>query len=223
MSLHLICAVELAVLFATQIDWKPLGDCPVILEKKIGMNPDFRLSVDVEMTLTKRCLSDVFPDQVIEATLLDAAFRPKTYNVELAKGRFAKADWLWWQGQCPPKHSETWFGLRIVFDKSPYPPLEEWIKDRASWRAAEMNEFCGYRDFYQDAEESVYRAQVRKPGQKGDKRRLRGLGGRVVSATEKGHRPLDTYRRFEFYSPQNERAIKSKMCSQAKSWLRVRH
>lgn len=152
-----MCAVELAVLIAPEIEWKPLGDCSTLLERKIDMNTDFQVTLDVEITLTKRCLPNISPEQVIEANLLDAAFQPKTYKVELAKGRFALADWLWWEGKYPPKHSDLWFGLRVIFDKSPYPPLEEWIKDKASWKAAEGNNFCGFRDFYQDTEESIYR------------------------------------------------------------------
>lgn len=51
-------------------------------------------------------------------------FTPKTYKVELARARFAMADWLWWEGKCPQRHSDLWFGL-FVFDKSPYSPLAE--------------------------------------------------------------------------------------------------
>lgn len=126
------------------------------------MSTDFQHKFDVEITLTRQRLPNIFPEQFIEETLFDAAFRPKTYTVELAKGRFALADWLCWEGKSPPRESDSWFGLRIVFDKSPYPPLEEWMKDRASWRAAEGNEFCGFRDFYKNTEESRYRGPDEK-------------------------------------------------------------
>lgn len=126
------------------------------------MSTDFHFNLDVEITLTKQCLPDISPEQVIEETLFDAAFRPKTYKVEIAKGRFAEADWLWRNGKCPPRHSDKWYGLRVVLDKSPYPPLEEWMKDRASWRAAEGNDFCEFRDFNKNTEESRYRGPDEK-------------------------------------------------------------
>lgn len=69
-----MCAVELAVLIAAEIDWKPLGDCSTLLERKVDMNTDFQATLDVEITLTKRCLPNISPEQVIEANLLNAAF-----------------------------------------------------------------------------------------------------------------------------------------------------
>lgn len=155
--------MDLAVLIAAEIEWKPLGDCSKVLEQEIDMKTDFQVSLDVEITLTRRYLPKPSAEQDIEEVLHDAAFRPKTFKVELAKGRFALADWLWWEGNCsPPKDSDSWFGLRIVFDRSPYPPLEEWLEDRATWRAAVGNDFCGYRDFYRNTEESVYRGPDEK-------------------------------------------------------------
>lgn len=66
-----------------------MGECSAILERKIDLNTDFQVSLDIEITLTKRFLPNTSPEQVNEANLIDAAFRPKIYKVELAKGRFA--------------------------------------------------------------------------------------------------------------------------------------
>lgn len=91
------------------------------------MKTYFQVSLDVEITLTKRFLpifSHIGPEYVNEANLIDAAFRPKVYKVELAKGRFDIPDWLHWERKpsSPPQDDpEIWFGLRVVFDKSPYP------------------------------------------------------------------------------------------------------
>lgn len=41
------------------------------------MYPDFQLDLDIGITLTKQCLSDVFPERDIEETLFDAALHPK--------------------------------------------------------------------------------------------------------------------------------------------------
>lgn len=161
-----MCGIEHNVLIAAEIDWKPLGDCSTVLEQVIDMSTDFQVSLDVEMTLTKRFLP-IFPhissERVNEANLIDAAFQPKIYKLELAKGRFAMPDWLHWEGKTfsPPRDDpEIWFGLRLVFDKSPYPPLEEWIEESnygGPWRSAKANKYFEFRDFYQDTEESVYR------------------------------------------------------------------
>lgn len=150
------------------------------------MNTDFQVSLDVEITLTKRCLPNISPEQVIEENLLDAAFRPQTYEIVLAKGRFARADWLCWEGKYPPKDSDLWFGLRVVFDKPPYPPLEEWIKDGASWRAAEGNDFCGFRDFYRDTEESIYRGPDEKTRAERREKALERLRRPIPPGDEEG-------------------------------------
>lgn len=179
-----MCGVEHAILIAAEIDWKPLGDSSTILDRKIDMKTDFQVSLDVEITLTKRFLPifpHIGPEHVNEANLIDAAFRPKIYKVELAKGRFTIPDWLHWEGQTssPPQDDpEIWFGLRVVFDKSPYPPLEEWIRESnhgAPWRAAEANKFCEFRDFYQNTEESIYRGPDEKSRVERRKKALENL------------------------------------------------
>lgn len=157
-----MCGLESSLFIAAETDWKPLGDCFMILERKVDMNTDFQVRLDVEITLTKRALEGIPPGWVNETNLVDAAFRPRIYQIELAKGRFYEPDWLAFEGvpSKPPKDSEIWYGLRLVFDRSPYPPLEQWKEEvdfGIPWRAAKGNKFFEFRDFYQNTEESIYR------------------------------------------------------------------
>lgn len=161
-SPKLVCGLESSLFIAAEIDWKPLEDCSTILERKVDMNTDFQVSLDVEITLTKRALGDIPPGWVNETNLVDAAFRPRTYKIDLSKGRFYKPDWLAFEGDLskPAKDLEIWYGLRLVFNQSPYPPLEEWKEDvdyGIPWRAAKGIKFFEFRDFYQNTEESIYR------------------------------------------------------------------
>lgn len=55
----------------------------------------------------------------------------------------------------PPPDSNYCYGMRIVFDKSPFPPPEEWRQDTGGiWEGAKSRKFWEFRDFYQESEES---------------------------------------------------------------------
>lgn len=68
------------------------------------------------------------------APLSSAAFRPKQYNVTLLRGSFIEPFQLATKEPYPlfkdyldvPRR----FRLQLVFDISPYPPREEWIKSK---------------------------------------------------------------------------------------------
>ncbi|PVH98150.1 hypothetical protein DM02DRAFT_630516 [Periconia macrospinosa] len=68
------------------------------------------------------------------APLLSTAFRPKQYNVTLSCGRFIEPFQLATKEPYPlfkryrdaPRRSR----LQLVFDVSPYPPREEWIREK---------------------------------------------------------------------------------------------
>lgn len=176
--LQLVCGIESALFIAAEIDWKPLGDCPATLERKVDMSNDFQVSLDIEITLTKRTIGAESwpPGWINETNLFDSAFRPRIYKIELAKGRFYKPDWLVYEGEAskPPKDPERWHALRLVFDQSPYPPLEEWKEDvdfGIPWRAAKGNRWWKFRDFYAHTEESTPRPPVIDEKTRVEKRR----------------------------------------------------
>lgn len=79
--------------------------------------------IEIQVTLKK----DVPPRWksfagINERYLLDHAFVPKMYTVRLEKGTFAPYAELMMRRIRTPSR----YGLRLVFDRSPYPPLQEW-------------------------------------------------------------------------------------------------
>lgn len=58
-----------------------------------------------------------------ENNLTDAAFHPKLYTIRVEKGNFAEPACV--EYKVPPRIR---YALRLIFDKSPYPPRSEWKK-----------------------------------------------------------------------------------------------
>ncbi|PIG85327.1 hypothetical protein AARAC_002836 [Aspergillus arachidicola] len=143
----LICRLELVVWIAAEFDWRPQN--PEDLSQAIDLpsNPPRRPSqltqFSVEITLTKRRITeqgDVVNRLVINEQLLtDAAFLPKEYTVKLENGQFLCASDVGRRYSDSPR-----FRTRLVFDKSPYPPREEW---RETDGGADANRFWEWREF----------------------------------------------------------------------------
>ncbi|KAK7698394.1 hypothetical protein SLS64_012642 [Diaporthe eres] len=112
------------------------------------------------MTLTKRVMpeaSEYAQEGFNEVHITYAAFRARTYQVQLAKKTFAMADLTMFElrSATPPPDENSCFGIRIVFDKSPYPPVEEWRQDTGTmWIGAQSYNFWEFRDFDRETEES---------------------------------------------------------------------
>ncbi|KAL1880098.1 hypothetical protein Daus18300_001461 [Diaporthe australafricana] len=112
------------------------------------------------MTLTKRVMPEAkeyFCEGFNEVHITDAAFRSRIYKVQLTKKMFPMADLSMYElrSATPPPDKSSGYGLRIVFDKSPYPPVEEWRQNTGGmWNMAQKRRFWGYRDFYRATEES---------------------------------------------------------------------
>ncbi|KAL2279663.1 hypothetical protein FJTKL_13212 [Diaporthe vaccinii] len=119
---------------AAEFEWKPLGDSASTLDQVVDFDKDFEATFDIEMTLTRRVMPEAreyAQEGFNEVHITDAAFRARTYKVQLAKKTFAMADlsMFEWRSAPPPPDENSCFGMRIVFDKSPYPPVEEWRQD----------------------------------------------------------------------------------------------
>ena len=56
-----------------------------------------------------------------ELSLTDDAFRPKSYTVRIERGNFIEPCCIGYSSSESPR-----FALRLLFDKSPYPPRSEW-------------------------------------------------------------------------------------------------
>jgi len=89
------------------------------------------------MTLTTRRLEQPQSARYLinEALLTDDAFLPKTYSLRLEKGNFlTPCDELSsFEDEFTPR-----FALRLAFDKSPYPPREEWKEPEGAPDAVKM-------------------------------------------------------------------------------------
>jgi hypothetical protein len=59
-----------------------------------------------------------------ELGLTDDAFRPKSYTIRIEKGNFTEPCHVGYSSSYTPPR----FALRLLFDKSPYPPRSEWRK-----------------------------------------------------------------------------------------------
>jgi hypothetical protein len=93
--------------------------------------------IDIAVTLTRRELekdSSRLPDNI----LMDAAYLQKIYHLRFEKGTFEV------------KHRNTYgftpvYEYKLLWDKSPYPPLEEWDEGKDP---AEGGEYWERKDFY---------------------------------------------------------------------------
>ncbi|KAE8143868.1 hypothetical protein BDV38DRAFT_232145 [Aspergillus pseudotamarii] len=143
----LICRIELVVWIAAEFDWKLKN--PECLSQSIDLptNPPKRPSrltqFNIEITLTKRriaALGDAVNRRIINEQLLtDAAFLPKEYTITLETGQFLCASDVGGRFGDSPR-----FGTRLSFDKSPYPPRQEW---RETDGGVDANEFWEWREF----------------------------------------------------------------------------
>lgn len=83
----------------------------------------------LEITLAKRLPERVRNSLLSKSTMInelglaDDAFLPKLYTIRIEKGNFIEPSCVGF--------SDSWqsrFALRLIFDKSPYPPRSEWKK-----------------------------------------------------------------------------------------------
>lgn len=167
MKLH--CGVGPASFICAELIWKPVGDTSAsVLQQPVDQeNPKtehIQATVNIELTLSKRR-----PERGYETTLPDlnevnltmAAFQPKTYRLQMAIGKFTADKWFCFknpldsaENNSGAKGIETCYDFRIVFDNSPYPPLEEWVEQKNSVdRAIRLHKFWEFRDFYRDSSE----------------------------------------------------------------------
>lgn len=94
------------------------------------------VTIEVAMALTKRELKDN-PPPIKHTALSDVAFEQKLYHLRLEKGSF-KVDNRTTYGVNPT------YEYRLVWDKAPYPPLEEWNNKPA----AKAGRYWERKDFY---------------------------------------------------------------------------
>lgn len=136
---------------------------PGLADTESGNN---QIAIDIEITSQKTIPTKehgkTLPE-INDTNLTPAAFQPKTYSLQITKGKFPSSKWLCFTNS-PGSHEEesadnggaeffeASYDLQIVFDKSPYPPLEEWAEQKNGVdRAIRLYKFWEFRDFYNDA------------------------------------------------------------------------
>ncbi|KAE8366757.1 hypothetical protein BDV27DRAFT_124901 [Aspergillus caelatus] len=143
----LICRLELVVWIAAEFDWKPQNpEClsqPIDLPTNPPKRPSHLTQFNIEIALTKRripALGDAVNRRIINEQLLtDAAFLPKKYTIKLESGQFLCASDVGGGYSDSPR-----FGTRLSFDRSPYPPREEWKETDGG---VDANKFWEWREF----------------------------------------------------------------------------
>lgn len=128
---QLVCAVEYTPLIASQFEWKLCHE-----PDDVEMSPPINL--DIAMTLKKRDMKS-WPGPVGWTPLNDAAFHKKTYQLRLEQGKFKV------EGRTTFSYNPT-YRYRLTWDRSPYPPLDEW-KDKLP---AAAGRYWLRKDFYKD-------------------------------------------------------------------------
>ncbi|KAL9078514.1 MAG: hypothetical protein Q9157_002570 [Trypethelium eluteriae] len=133
---ELVCSVEFNVFIASQFDWE-------MRSKAEDVTMVLPVAFEIAMTLKKRELKD-YPPPIKHTALSDAAFEQKAYHIRLEKGAF-KVENRTTYGFNPT------YEYRLVWDKAPYPPLEEWNNKPA----AKADRYWERKDFYRDQIENT--------------------------------------------------------------------
>ncbi|PWY83579.1 hypothetical protein BO70DRAFT_428847 [Aspergillus heteromorphus CBS 117.55] len=124
----LICRQELNVWIAAEFDWKlPSSEVlqQVFNSHTTSRKPQVITEFDIEMTLTKRRIPgrELPHYRINECLLTEKAFEPKMYTVRIEKGvLLTQSDRMY----AVSTRDSRRFTLRLVLDKSPFPPREEW-------------------------------------------------------------------------------------------------
>jgi hypothetical protein len=130
---QLLCSVEFSLLIASEFDWQLLSQS--VVQTPENAEP---VNVAIAITLSERDFTDTrFAYRPKPALLERAAFRHKQYQLRLEKGSFKV------EGRTTFGYNPT-YEYRLLWDESPYPPLEEWKKKGA----ARANRFWERKDFY---------------------------------------------------------------------------
>ncbi|RYP10458.1 hypothetical protein DL764_000641 [Monosporascus ibericus] len=150
---------DMPIAICAEIEWRavnPKSFDDVNLDIDNGADGGTSSSVaaefEIEITLTKRRPASWGPKverlRINEHQLTEDAFVPKTYRVTLERGEFRSREDL---SRLSASEMPLWadrFALRLLFDKSPYPPRQEWKQPEGmpdANKVWEWKEFCGRR------------------------------------------------------------------------------
>jgi hypothetical protein len=114
-----------------ELEWKSLSSPQPDQVETTGAtgprSPQLLGQLNLEITLSKKLVKELLtsksrlPTTMNEMFLSDDAFRPKLFTVRIEKGNFIAPSGIGFKDS--PRER---YALRLLFDKSPYPPREEW-------------------------------------------------------------------------------------------------
>ncbi|KAF8961995.1 hypothetical protein BDZ97DRAFT_1920883 [Flammula alnicola] len=141
---EIVSRAEANLWLAAHISWKIVKSGGVqetpaptqsFLDKLISSPPTSKVLVGtmIEITITKRqaplslvIIGADHANMIGGHLFLESAFEPKQFNITVERGEFMAP--LNVKSRYIPSPV---FGLRMTFDKSPYPPMESWIPEQA--------------------------------------------------------------------------------------------
>ncbi|KAI9833359.1 MAG: hypothetical protein M1819_003754 [Sarea resinae] len=121
---------ELNIFIAAEFAWEPKNPTSLGGIGGTRRNPHPISQFGIEMTLAKRATPRMREPQwrgwlINELLITDGAFLPKACTVKLEKGNFLTPYTIDYiisgEGPYTPHYA-----IRLAFDKSPYPPRQEW-------------------------------------------------------------------------------------------------
>lgn len=124
---QLFCIQELTYLCALNFSWKTLQPPPPPQAKtrsKAQVLGTLRLEITLQKGLAKG-LQSSDPETCLrmhDGYLLPTAYRPKSFTATLEKGNFLPASRTGHDAKAVMQQ----YGLRLLFDRSPYPAYEDW-------------------------------------------------------------------------------------------------
>ncbi|XXG96285.1 hypothetical protein Hte_002566 [Hypoxylon texense] len=134
---ELWCRCNFNYWITAEFGWKSIESPPDPIPTKTAATPRDTTrnglpqplgQLNLEITLFKR-LPNRVRDSVLktstiinEQSLTDDAFRPKLFHVRIEKGNFVEPNSIGYL----PDSDKPRFAVRLLFDKSPYPPRSEW-------------------------------------------------------------------------------------------------
>jgi len=123
---ELWCRGDIYIWIALDFQWKSIGVGQPVASAtaatRSNKSPQLMGQLNIEITLLRRMPQEVQPwAKCVFNELEDTAFQPKSYSIRIEKGHFVR--WCEAGSKSPSR-----FRLRLLFDKSPFPPREEWMK-----------------------------------------------------------------------------------------------
>lgn len=144
------CRVGLPFFIAAELEWKSLSPPqPDEIVEAAGARwtrkPHFMGQLNLEITLTKRLapgLPSWLAKGVNDYRLFDDAFRTKRFTARIERGNFKEPSWAGFGDEYESLMPR--YALRLLFDKSPYPPRDEWKKPE---EGPDGNDFWDHVEF----------------------------------------------------------------------------